>query len=203
MKLSVTLALAAMVAFGTAKPHKHAYAHHQQKRDAYTTTIIDDVTETVNVLTTIWVDPAQANVYTSSQPTSLSAAPAPQQKEVASVASQAPPAPSAPAAAPVPVNTPASIVPVEAAAIPVPSSTPTTVVPVQSSTPAAPVPAASSPSVPSGDVSGATSQAPASFQQNNVKMLAGNVTTYDGGRGACGWTNDTKSTDFFALAYGE
>lgn len=199
MKSFTPLALGAFLAVVAAVP--------LEKRD-YTTTVIEDVTETVDVYTTVWVQPGdprltqnqQAAVQTSTSATSTSAQTSstpiyvPQQKkEPAYVA-------PAPTSTPAPTTTPA----------PVPSVTPTStpavvaqpqveaVAPIQSS----PAPVASS----SASSSTTTDSVATGGACGSVggKCTAGDVTTFDGSgaAGACGWIDPDKSPNYVALAVG-
>ena len=207
MKQSIALAFNALLAVAAAVP--------LEKRNPYTTTVIEDVTDIVDVYTTVYVSPGDPRltsqqatvqtpisltpvvstsaVQTSTPPQTTSQAPAvvpqqPQQKQEAQVQA------SAPTSTPIPSVTPQAAAPkVEAVApAPPPAS-------VQSSAPPAPSPStpAASPSNsgPSGGSCGTV----------NGKCSAGDVTTFDGsvGLGACGYIDPDKTPDYVALAVGE
>lgn len=201
MKSFTPIALGALLAVAAAVP--------LEKR-GYTATIIEEVTETVDVYTTVWVQPGDPRLLQNQQvavqtsPSSASAAspsaqtssiPAyvPQQnKEAAYIA-------PAPTSTPIPTSTPAPAPSVT------PSSTPAVVAqpeikavaPVQSS--AAPIPSSSA-SSSSTSSSGATGGACGTV---NGKCTAGDVTTFDGAvaAGSCGWVDPDKSPNYVALAH--
>ncbi|KAK0514604.1 hypothetical protein JMJ35_003221 [Cladonia borealis] len=203
MKPAITFALSALVALAAAVP--------LEKRVEYTTTVIEEVTETVDVVTTVWVQPgdprllqqeaahapnqqpapapAQSTtavpVYTPLQTTS-SAAPAPvqpvpQQKEVVHPAPTSTVAP-APAYTPPPSPAPAPApAPVVAAAV----------APAQSPS--------NSPASSPGD-SGTSGGACGTVGGT----CSGDATTFGGALGSCGY-NDADGPmgdNYFALAVG-
>lgn len=176
-----------------------------------TTTI--NVIETVDAFTTIWLpaggyQPKAAENQHLKQPSQPTAAPA-QNTQIPetpikaleeavpakAVSAKVVPAKAAPiTAAPVtilssvvaPTSTPPAVVnPVDQAAPPVES--PAVPVPTKSDTPPNNIETPSGGSC--GDVGGTCS--------------APNVTYFEGGLGACGWSNDTNTQDFFALAHGK
>lgn len=200
MKSYTPIALSLLLAVAAAVP--------LEKR-GYTATIIEDVTETVDVYTTVYVQPGDPrllqNQQAAAQTTPSSASEAstsaqisstpvyvPQQnKEAAYVA-------PAPTSTPIPTSTPAPAPSVT------PSSTPAVVAqpevkvvaPVQSS--AAPVPSSSAPSS-STSGSGATGGA---CGTKGGKCTAESVTTFEGGLGSCGFDDATYTQNYFALAHG-
>ncbi|KAL2041079.1 hypothetical protein N7G274_006023 [Stereocaulon virgatum] len=220
MKTSTVFALSALAALAVAIP--------LEKRDFYTTTVIDEVTETVDVVQTVWVQPGDPRL---------------KQQEAAKAAKQQPAAAPAqvtttPVVAPAPVNTPpqptsspapASVeVPVQqknvakpAAVSPAPA--PAAIVPSPSNTPvAAPAvapAAAPAPVLASSSAAAAPVQTPASSPASSGSTLAsgptggkcgdvggicsGDATTFDGAGalGSCGWTppNSPGGEDYFAL----
>ncbi len=204
MKQSITIALSAILALAAAAP--------LEKRDGYTTTVIEDVTDIVDVYTTVYVSsgdprltqnqqpvtqtPSSVPIVSVTPPVSTSAiqtsAPSPatsqapivvpQQKQEAHV--EAP----APTTTPVPSVTPQAVTPkVEAVAPPPVVSSPA---PAPSPAPAA---SSTSDSGPSGGACG----------QKNGKCIASDVTTFDGGMGACGFDDATYTQNYFALAHGK
>ncbi|MCJ1454960.1 hypothetical protein MMC28_005313 [Mycoblastus sanguinarius] len=209
MKPSITLTLSALLALATAGPLKHAHVQH--KRDIYTTTVIDEVVDVVDVMTTIYVQPgdprltqnqqsatAQVDSYTPAQVTSSSAIAAPQHvnQQAAYVPPPAPTTtpPQTPSSTPVTSTTPAPYTPLEVEAAIIPSSTLTPPAPAPSSTPASSE--GSSPTASGGTPSGGTCGQP------NGMCSAANVTTYDGAGadGACGYPADALGENYFALA---
>ena len=70
--------------------------------------------------------------------------------------------------------------------------------PVQSS-PAPVAPAVTKEKAPSGQTQPTSG---GSCGEIGGSCSASSITYFEGGQGACGWTNDTKTEDFFALAWG-
>ena len=199
MKQSTTFALGLFLAMVAAMP--------LEKRDEYTTTVIEDVTDIVDVYTTVWVSPGDPRLTQNQQavaPTQPSSASA---VTTSSAAAYTPPQTTSSAAAIVPQKQ-------EEAAVKAPTSTPTpspsvtpsvtpqpkveAVAPVQTS--ASPV-SSSSPSSGSPSSSGPSGGSCAAGGQ----CSAANVTTFDGstGAGACGWVDNLYDADYFALASGQ
>jgi len=200
MKSFIPIALSALLAVAAAVP--------LEKR-GYTATFIEEVTETVDVYTTVYVQPGdprllqnpQTTLQTSSSSASTASTSAqtsstsvyvPQQNKLAADIVQAP------TSTPVPTSTPAPAPSVT------PSSTPAViaqpevkaVAPVQSY--AAPVPSSPAPSSSTSD-SGATGGACGTV---NGKCTASDVTTFEGAgaAGSCGWVDPVISPYYVALA---
>ena len=220
MKTSTAFALSALAALAVAVP--------LEKRDLYTTTVIDEVTETVDVVQTVWVQPGDPRL---------------KQQEAAKAAKQQPAAAPAqvtttPVVAPAPVNTPPqptsspapapvevpvqqknvvkpaalSPAPAPAAVVPSPSNTPVAApavapaaapAPIPASSPAAAAPVQSPASSPAS--SGSTSgSGPTGGKCGDVDgICSGDATTFEGAgaAGSCGWTppNSPAGEDYFAL----
>ena len=198
-----------------------AYATPVEKRDLVIHTVIEEVTETVDTTTTIWVKPtaaAHANYQlpkhqhhqhfhqskpatTSSSTTAPYVAPVPTTPSSTSTSSSTsvyvppytpPVVPTTSVSIPpvVPETTPVPVVPVPV----VPETTPAPVVPAPEPTTQAPVPVPSTPSTSPTESGGACGQIGGT--------CSGDITYYQAGLGACGWTNDGSSEDVFALAHG-
>ena len=199
MKQAGLLALSASLSAVIASNHM---AHqHLHKRDLVTTTVWEDVTETVNVIVTVYgpsPGDASAPATTSTQMTPAQL-PANQEKAADVVA---PPSitPS--------VTPPASVTP--------PSQAPAAASPaVQQQQAAAPQAQAASPQAQapqqpaagdasSGGSSGSSQPSGGACGTTGGKCTAEKMTIYnDQGLGSCGWSNDTNSQDFFALAEGK
>ena len=206
MKHPGLLALSACLSAVVASNHM---AHqHLHKRDLVTTTVWEDVTETINVIVTVYgPSPGDASApATTSTQTTPAQLPVEQEKAADVVA---PPSitPS--------VTPPASVTPPSQA----PASTPPTVQQNQAAAPqvqaAAPqvqaaAPQAQAPQQPaagdssSGGSSGGSQPSGGACGTTGGKCTAEKMTIYnDQGLGSCGWTNDTNSQDFFALAEGK
>lgn len=204
MKCSTAFALSALAALAVAIP--------LEKRDLYTTTVIDEVTETVDVVQTVWVHPGDPRLQ--HQP---STAPAHTTSQVIAPApTYTPPLTSSP----VPASQPAAVPPqvqqknvVKPAAGPTSSPAPApAVVSPPSSTPVA-APAIASTAAPaqspasSPASSGSTSgSGPTGGSCGDVGgKCSGDATQFDGsqGQGSCGWVDSTGpgGPDYFALAY--
>ena len=213
MKQYTISALSAILALAIAAP--------LEKREAYTTTVIEDVTDIVDVYTTVYVSPGDPRltlnqqvvaqtpssapvvsvtpvVSTSSVPnitpssTSQAAIFAPQQKQVEAPATTTTPAPSI---------TPQAVAQpkVEAVAPVAPVAPLVQAAEVHTSAP----PASSSP--PSSGSSSNSSPSGGSCGTVNGKCTAGDVTTFDGSgaAGACGYIDPDKTPDYVALAVGK
>ena len=216
MKQTITLFLSVLSLMAAAVP--------LEKRIAYTTTVIEDVTDIVDVYTTVYVSPGDPRLTLNQQPavqtpssapvvsvtpivstspvmpsflpqtTSQAPAVAPQQKLEAYVQEPTPTSTPAPSTTPQVVAQPE----IEAAA-PAPVDPVSSVAPVQPSATPAP-----SQSVPSGSTSGSGPSGGACGTVNG-KCTAGDVTTFDGsgGAGACGYIDPDKTPDYVALAVGK
>ncbi|KAI4190487.1 MAG: hypothetical protein L6R41_000792 [Letrouitia leprolyta] len=212
---SFTLSVAAaIVALTTAVP--------LEKRVLVIETVTDVVVATVQSTTTIWMNPhASAHPAHVAQHAHHQAhkapAPAPVPAPAPAVPQSPPESPSplavinkqtapVPAATPIPTSKPAPVVqqpakqaaPVAQPAAPVyqaPSSPAPAPVPKAPSPPAAPK-AAAPIRQPTSDF-GSTAEC---GQVNGV--CSGDITFYDTGLGACGWTNDGTTEKVFALAHG-
>ena len=220
MKSSTAFAISALATLAVAIP--------LQKRDLYTTTVVAEVTQTVDMVTTVWVQPGdprllqqQAANAAKNQP---AAAPAPVITSSSSPAAPAytpPPATSSPAPQPAPVipqpqqkevvKQPAAVQASSPAPAPAPSPSPSpspsltpSAAPPTVATAAAP-PAQSSPSSPasSGSTSGSGPSGGACGEVNG--KCSGEVTTFDGSgaAGSCGWVDPQGpgGEDYFALAW--
>lgn len=209
MKQSATFALSALFALAAAVP---------LERREYTSTIIEDVTETVDVYTTVYVSPGDPRltsqqvatrspssaamisvtplastsaVQPSTPPQTTSQVPVvlPQQNMEAQVQA------SAPTSTPVPSITPqAPAQPEVKAAAPVAPAAPV----AQGQSSPAPVP---SQSPPSGSTSDSGSSG-GTCGQKHGKCTAESVTTFDGGLGSCGYDDGANTKSYFALAHG-
>ena len=211
MKQFAALSLSALFAVAAAIP--------LEKRDYYTTTVVEEVTDIVDVYTTVFVPPGDPRltqgVLTSSVPAATVTTPAAQtsqtsaaavvpqpqaqQKEEAHVQAPAPTSTPVvvPTSTPVPSTTPLSTyVPQVAAVAPV-SSAPA---PVSSS--AAPAPA---PSPASGSSSSGSSAPTGGDCATGGKCVASDITTFDGtvGTGACGKMDSEYSDNYVALTHGQ
>lgn len=201
MKPATTFAISALVALAAAVP--------LDKRDQYTTTMIDEVTETVNVVTTVWVQPGDPRLL---------------QQEAANAANQQPASAPAQSTTAVPVYTPpqtiSSLAPAPVQPVPQQKEV---VRPAPTSTPA-PAPAYTPPSspapAPAVAAPAAPAQSPASSSSSSGSTggsgtsggacgtvggtCSGDATTFGGGGGSCGY-NDADGPmgdNYFALAYG-
>lgn len=203
-----------------------AYATPVEKRELVVHTVIEEVTETVDTTTTIWVKPtagAHANyqlpkhqhhhhshqskpVTTPSSTSAPYVAPVPTTPSSTSTSASTssstsvyvppytpPVVPTTSVSIPpvVPETTPVPVVPVPV----VPETTPVPVVPVPEPTTQAPVPVPSTPSTSPTESGGACGEIGGA--------CSGDITYYEAGLGACGWTNDGSSDDVFALAHGK
>lgn len=242
MKLSTTLAFCALWAFSLAIPL-------ERRQDVIITTTVD-ITETVDVVVTVWLPPGgnpvdQQQQQQVSQPTKPNAAlavyitpvedaaipaqtsaPAAQQDTQGTTQNQANQAQEQTNQAQAAKNQAAQEQSIQSQndanqaqeqandnkvaqnqaaqsqAAPAPESAP----------PAAPVstPAAapvSSPAVPPATQDSSPSDQTQPTSGGSCGQVGGtctatNVTYFGGGMGACGWSNDTMSQDFFALAHG-
>ena len=204
MKRFAALSLGALFAVVTAVP--------LEKRDYYTTTIVEEVTDVVQAYTTIFVQPGDPRlnqgVLTSSVPaatvttpvaqTSATSQPAvvpqPQQKEEVHVQAPAPTTTPTPSITPVPSTTPAPSVTPQVAAV----------APVQ----AAPAPVSSAPAPVSSPSSGSTSSGASTPSGGDCasggQCVASDVTTFDGtvGLGSCGKMDTVYSENYVALTHG-
>lgn len=194
-----------------------------EKRDYATTTVVDVVIETVDVYTTVFVQPgdprlnqnqqaiAQNLPASTSAQSSSSAVFVPEQNKQAAYVPPAPtstpppssspsPSPSATSSsAPAVVAAPQklAVAPVQQAPAPVQQApAPVQPAPVQQSS----APAANPPKSP-GSTSGSGPSGGACGQVGG-KCTAGDMTTYDGtvGPGSCGFLATTKTTRYVALA---
>lgn len=210
MKQSTTFALSALFAIVSAVP--------LQKRQQVTTTIIEDVTSTVDVYTTVFVQPGdprlnqvqqttvQTTIATPAGTTTLAQSPSTPPSNPAPVVEQqkqALPVVQAPAPTTTPTVTPSSTPPP-----PPPASTTAAVVqpiveapaPIQQQ--AAPA-LVSNPST-SGSSSGSSAPSGGKSCKDGGKCVADHVTTFDGtsGKGACGYVSTSVTMNYVALAVG-
>ena len=199
MKPATTFAISALVALAAAVP--------LDNRDQYTTTMIDEVTETVNVVTTVWVQPGDPRLLQqeAANTPNQQPAPAPAQSTTAVPVYTPPQTTSSLASAPVqPVPQQKEVV------HPAPTSTPA---PAPAYTPASsPAPPIAAPAAPA--------QPPASSPSSSVSTggsgtsggacgtvggtCSGDATTFGGALGSCGY-NDADGPlgdNYFALAWG-
>jgi len=205
MKQSITIALSAILALAPAAP--------LEKRDGYTTTVIEDVTDIVDVYTTVYVSPGDSRLTQNQQPVTQTPSSAPVVSVTPSLSTSAiqTSAPS-PTTSKSPMAVPQQKLEAEVQApapttTPIPSVTPQPVVqpkveaaaPVQSSAAPAPSQSTSSASTSSSGPSGG------SCGEVNGKCTAGDVTTFDGSgaAGACGETDPDVTPDYVALAVGK
>lgn len=207
MKSFAPIALSALLAVAAAVP--------LEKR-GYTATIIAEVTETVDVYTTVYVQPGDPRLLQNPQASSSSASAAstpadtsstpvyvPQQNKLVADIAKAPTSTSVSSSTPVPSTPVPTPTPAPAPSV-TPSSTPAVVAqpevkavaPIQSS--AASVPSSSAPSSSTSD-SGATGS---NCGTKGGKCVAESVTTFDGGLGACGFDDAKFTENYFALAHG-
>ncbi|KAL8760826.1 MAG: hypothetical protein Q9184_003008 [Pyrenodesmia sp. 2 TL-2023] len=206
MKTFTLYLVASLLALTTAVP--------LEKRVLVTQTVTDVVVTTIDSTTTVWVKPTNtahlaqhAHNHAHKKP-GLAPAPAPAPKKVvAPVPAKPQSPPEVPSPLPVankvaaPVAAPATPSPPEVS--PVVQKAPQPAAPVYqapSPPPAAPqppAPVAASPA-PAPEVnSGSTAEC------GKVGMpCSGEITFYDTGLGACGWTNDGTTENVFALAHG-
>ncbi|KAL8793366.1 MAG: hypothetical protein Q9195_004044 [Heterodermia aff. obscurata] len=209
------VAVASLLAIACATP--------VERRALVVHTVIEEVTETVDSTTTIWVKPTAGAHANYQLPTSKhqhhhhSHKPKPVTPTTISTPSVAP-LPTTPTttstnsstSVPVPVYTP-PVVPTTPVVVPttpvytppvpttptytppvVPETTPAPVTTPEPTTQApVPVPTTASSSGPSGGACGDVGG-----------ECSGDITYYQAGLGACGWTNDGSSEDVFALAHG-
>ena len=201
MKSVITFAISALVALAAAVP--------LDKRDQYTTTMIDEVTETVNVVTTVWVQPGDPRLHQqeAANVPNLQPAPAPAQSTTAvpvytppQTSSSLAPAPVQPmpqqkdVVKPAPTSTPAL-----APAYTPPSSPAAAPAVAAPATPAQPPPSSSTSSGSTGN-SGTSGGACGTVGGT----CSGDATTFGGGGGSCGY-NDADGPmgdNYFALAHG-
>lgn len=213
MKSFGIVAVASLVALVAATP--------VEKRAMVVHTVVEEVTETVDLTTTVWVqatnaphanyqvDAASTSVHHRHHhhqkpkvqaivPTSepyVAPEPVPTTPSTTSTSSTSTSSTSSSTTVEVPVYTPP---PVEVApTTQAPAPVPTTQAPVPEPTTQAPAPlpttAATSPAAGAssggacGEIGG---------------QCSGDITYYEAGLGACGWTNDGSSEDVFALAHG-
>ncbi|MDI1487302.1 MAG: hypothetical protein OHK93_006571 [Ramalina farinacea] len=176
---------------------------HLHKRDLVTTTVWEDVTETVNVIVTVYgpaPGDASAPATTSTQ-TTPAQLPVEQEKAADVVVPPSiTPSVTPPASVTPPSQAPAVAPQVQAAAPQAQAAAPQ----AQAAAPQAQAlqqPAAGDSS--SGGSSGGSQPSGGACGTTGGKCTAEKMTIYnDQGLGACGWTNDTNSQDFFALAEG-
>ncbi|KAL9102334.1 MAG: hypothetical protein Q9163_002514 [Psora crenata] len=208
MKPSTTLALSAIVlaAIVHGKPMVHEHLH---KRDLVTTTVWEEVTETVDVFVTVYGsgNSPQANLnlnpgnnaldrpaeQPAPQPTSQ---PLPQvENKLAELSS---PAPEVPAQTTAPVQQgPAQQQTTQQQPSPFTQQQQPDPSPQQSHQPQH----TQSGTLPSPDEAVGTGSSGGSCGSVGGKCMASDVTVHpESGIGACGWTNNTNSEDFFALS---
>ena len=203
MKSATTFAISALVALAAAVPF--------QKRDEYTTTVIDEVIETVNVVTTVWVQPGdprllqQGPAKGENKEQAPAPAPAPAQSTTAVPVYTPPQTTSSPAPAPVqPVPQQKEVVQAPPTSTPVPAPAYT---PPSSSTPAVatPVAPAQSPaSSPSSSASTGGSGSTGGACGTVGGTCSGDATTFTGALGSCGYDDASGplGDNYFALAWG-
>ncbi|KAL8953725.1 MAG: hypothetical protein Q9222_000407 [Ikaeria aurantiellina] len=197
MKYLIISLLASILAVTTAVP--------LEKRVLVIETVTDIEVKTVDVTTTIWVKPsAQAHINQHAHHAAHKhPAPAPA------------PAPASPLPA-YPKSSPEAVAPIakQPAPAPVPASPPTKqgapvvqqAAKAAAPQPAAPVVPAPSPPAPSpapvvqGNTDTNTGGSTAECGKVGMPCV-GDITFYDTGLGACGWTNDGTTENVFALAH--
>lgn len=197
MKSTITFAVSALVALAAAVP--------LEKRDQYTTTVMDEVTETVNVVTTVWVQPGDPRLLhqEAADAPNQQPAPAPAQSTTAVPIYTPPQTTSSPAPAPVqPVPQQKDVVqhaPTSTAA-PAPAYSP----------PSSPAPAVAAPAAPAQSPSSSPSSSTAGSGTSGGACgdiggaCSGDATTFGGALGSCGY-NDADGPmgdNYFALAWG-
>ena len=215
MKPSVHLAIASILALTAAVP--------LEKRVLVVETVTDVVVQTVQSTTTIWVKPTQAHIAAHahhhghkhpapSSSSTLTLAPAPVPTPPSSSA-EAPSLPATTSAStspqqPAPVVQPA---PKKAAAAPqpapvvnnAPSSPAAAPAPAPAPQSPSPAPAPSTPQPQSNSYSSPSANSGSTADCGQVGgTCSGDITFYDTGLGACGWTNDGTTEKVFALAHG-
>ncbi|KAL8822031.1 MAG: hypothetical protein Q9223_000022 [Gallowayella weberi] len=202
--------LASVLAFAAAVP--------LEKRILVVETVTDVVVKTVDVTTTLWVSPGRPtaqvdnsnsnnnnnnnnnhqhghhHAHNNKKPSVQKVAPAP-----------VPAQPPTPPAAPVVQVANKQAVPIPQPAAPINKApSPPVPAPVPSPQPVTPAPApAPAPVAPTKSNANADSSAGSTASCGKVGMpCSGDITFYDTGLGACGWTNDGLSENVFALAHG-
>lgn len=203
MKQAGLLALSACLSAVVASNHM---AHqHLHKRDLVTTTVWEDVTETINVIVTVYgLSPgdASAPATTSTQMTPVQL-PVNQEKAADVVVPPSiTPSVTPPVSVTPPSQAPAVAAPQAQAAAPQAQAAAPQAQAAASQAQAPQQPAAGDAS--SGGSSGSSQPSGGACGTTGGKCTAEKMTIYnDQGLGACGWTNDTNSQDFFALAEGK
>ena len=196
MKQAGLLALSACLSAVLASNHM---AHqHLHRRDLVTTTVWEDVTETINVIVTVYgPSPGDASApATTSTQTTPAQLPVNQEKAADVVVPPSiTPSVTPPASVTPPSQAPAIAAPQAQAAAPqAQAAAPQAQAPQQ--------PAAGDSS--SGGSRGGSQPSGGACGTTGGKCTAEKMTIYDDqGLGACGWSNDTNSQDFFALAEGK
>ncbi|KAI4156572.1 MAG: hypothetical protein L6R39_001082 [Caloplaca ligustica] len=211
MKASTLSIVASFLALAAAVP--------LEKRILIITTVTDVVVTTIDTTTTVWVKPTNApgqhvHNHAHKHP-ALAPAPAPKKAPAPVAQPQSPPeAPSSPADVnkqPAPSPAPAAPSPKQAApviqqaakqAAPAPQPAPA-VYTAPSPTPQPPTPAAPAPKANAYSSAKSESNSGSTADCGKVGMpCSGDITYYDTGLGACGWTNDGTREKVFALAHG-
>ncbi|KAL8739004.1 MAG: hypothetical protein Q9181_000286 [Wetmoreana brouardii] len=209
MRSTTLSVVASLLALTTAVP--------LEKRVLVVETVTDVVVKTLDLTTTVWVKPTvptnaahlaqhkhhHAHNHPAQAPTS-SPAPAP-----APVSSPAPaPAPIAahPQSQPEAQQIPKVAKQPEPAPVPAPAPVPTEkAAPVaqQAAKAAAPAPQPAAPARQEDSFSSPDANSGSTADCGKVGMpCSGDITFYDTGLGACGWTNDGTAENVFALAHG-
>ena len=203
MKPATTFAISALVALAAAVPF--------QKRDEYTTTVMDEVTETVKVVTTVWVQPGdprllqQESAKGQKKEQAPAPAPAPVQSTTAVPVYSPPQTTSSPAPVPVQpvpqqkevVQAPPTSTPAPAPAYtPPPAPAPVVAAPVAPAASPASSPSSSGPSGGSGSTGGSCGTVGGT--------CSGDATTFAGALGSCGYDDASGplGDNYFALAWG-
>lgn len=209
MKQFTIFTLGAILAYAYAQPHAaHLKLHEKRalaKREYTTTTEVVDVTTTIDVTVTIY-GPSPTSGGSDSQPTSnaapTSSAGTPNyhaNDQIKNVAPNGPGPGGNPSPSPQPQQQPPSSAP---------QQQPPSSAPQQQQQPTSPAPQQQQqPTSAAAPVAPATSAAPVTSSGGSCGQIGGtcqgDATIYTGGGGACGWTNDTNSQDFFALPHGK
>ncbi|KAL8694731.1 MAG: hypothetical protein Q9218_000657 [Villophora microphyllina] len=193
-----------------------------EKRVLVVETVTDVVVKTIDLTTTVYVKPSaptnaahlsqHVHHYAHAHPSSVSAAHPQSQPEAQNLPNKAPVPAPAPATPPTQYVAPVVPQPAKAAApapqpaapvykAPSPAPVP---VPAPAPSPAAAPAAAPAPAKAKADLttSNTISNSGSTADCGKVGMpCAGDITFYDTGLGACGWTNDGTSEKVFALAH--
>ncbi|KAI9734999.1 MAG: hypothetical protein M1834_002082 [Cirrosporium novae-zelandiae] len=185
---AISVALLASASFVTAAPHGAVHQHPHPKRAVKMVTVTEEVIETIDVTTTVWVDPTPTTsvvsvTRVSAVTSSVAAAPA------TSIVESSAPVSSAPASS----STAAVFVQASSSAVPAYTPVSSTVVVASSSAVVS--------SAAAAVTSASTSSDSSSLPCTESSPCTGEITYYTPALGACGWTNST-SEDVIAMPYG-